>query len=322
MPITTTTTTATTTRPKTMQPQLPLQIYRYNSTKSRSAKNLQARMIPRAHATKPTQHNRQQQQQEEEETEKPSTNTNINKKETDQNPKPKPKQKLNQKKRTEESESEFDIDFDKELEILEQKDQQRNQQQQNDLQKQEASDLSTLNILSGIPSPTTAIDSCMDDGFQLDNGLRIENGDGVILVGGEAFSWRPWEIGNGQLVNDKGQFEVDDLLAWGVFNIVFPRPGEITFFFFSSFFFFFFFSSLLTILLIYIELLILGIGTTLFPLSPNTKRQINSLGMRVEVLDTRNAAAQFNLLATERGVSEIAAALIPMGWNGGSIYHG
>jgi hypothetical protein len=39
--------------------------------------------------------------------------------------------------------------------------------------------------------------------------------------------------------------------------------------------------------------------------------------MRVEVLDTRNAAAQFNLLATERGVSDVAAALIPIGWKDG-----
>jgi hypothetical protein len=35
------------------------------------------------------------------------------------------------------------------------------------------------------------------------------------------------------------------------------------------------------------------------------------------VLDTRNAAAQFNMLATERGVSEVAAALIPIGWQEG-----
>jgi hypothetical protein len=41
------------------------------------------------------------------------------------------------------------------------------------------------------------------------------------------------------------------------------------------------------------------------------------MGLRVEVLDTRNAASQFNLLATERGVSVIAAALIPIGWQEG-----
>lgn len=39
--------------------------------------------------------------------------------------------------------------------------------------------------------------------------------------------------------------------------------------------------------------------------------------MRVEVLDTRNAASQFNLLATERGIDNIAAALVPIGWKEG-----
>ena len=62
------------------------------------------------------------------------------------------------------------------------------------------------------------------------------------------------------------------------------------------------------------DMLILGVGGTMFPLSPETKRHINSLGIRVDILDTRNAAAQFNLLATERGVNEIAAAMIPIGW--------
>ena len=53
------------------------------------------------------------------------------------------------------------------------------------------------------------------------------------------------------------------------------------------------------------------------PLSPTTRRYISALGMRVDVLDTRNAASQFNLLATERGVSDVAAALIPLGWKEG-----
>lgn len=53
------------------------------------------------------------------------------------------------------------------------------------------------------------------------------------------------------------------------------------------------------------------------PLSPATKKHLSSLGLRVEVLDTRNAASQFNLLATERGTDEVAAALIPIGWREG-----
>lgn len=49
------------------------------------------------------------------------------------------------------------------------------------------------------------------------------------------------------------------------------------------------------------------------PLAPKTRAFINALGIRIEVADTRNASAQFNLLATERGVGSVAAALIPLG---------
>ena len=65
-----------------------------------------------------------------------------------------------------------------------------------------------------------------------------------------------------------------------------------------------------------IDLLILGLGASNYPLNPATRRYLNSLGVRVDVLDTRNAAAQFNLLATERGVGSIAAGLVPIGWQG------
>lgn len=54
----------------------------------------------------------------------------------------------------------------------------------------------------------------------------------------------------------------------------------------------------------------------MMPLSPQTKAHIHSLGIRVDIVDTRNAASQFNMLATERGVSEVAAAMIPSGWRG------
>jgi hypothetical protein len=38
------------------------------------------------------------------------------------------------------------------------------------------------------------------------------------------------------------------------------------------------------------------------------------MGIRIEVQDSRNAASQYNLLATERGVGQVAAALLPVGW--------
>ncbi|KAH8700340.1 hypothetical protein BGW36DRAFT_425170 [Talaromyces proteolyticus] len=152
-------------------------------------------------------------------------------------------------------------------------------------------DFAELNVLRNVPTPATAVDACLDDGFHLDNGVKITNGDGVLLVGGEAFAWRPWQsIQDGareQMVNEKGQFEVPEEV-WGLLSVVWPRP----------------------------DILILGLGSSIFPLSPQTKKHINSLGLRVDVQDTRNASAQFNLLATERGVTEVAAAMIPIGWKG------
>ncbi|KAL5343308.1 hypothetical protein BJX70DRAFT_353741 [Aspergillus crustosus] len=95
-------------------------------------------------------------------------------------------------------------------------------------------DFAALNVLGNIPTPTTAVDACLDTGFHLDNGVKITGGDGVLLVGGEAFTWRPWLVGkdadkgkNG-MVNTKGQFEVDEQ-AWGVFDLVWPRPGMFFF---------------------------------------------------------------------------------------------
>ncbi|KAJ5523294.1 hypothetical protein N7513_012838 [Penicillium frequentans] len=160
-------------------------------------------------------------------------------------------------------------------------------------------DFNALNVLGGVEAPTTAIDACLDSGFHLNSGLKITGGSGMMLVGGEAFSWKPWTEFEGKfanereakasMINAKGQFELGEE-AFGLLSVVWPRP----------------------------DMLILGLGASIYPLAPETKRQINSLGIRVDIQDTRNAAAQFNLLATERGVSEIAAAMIPISWKGRS----
>ncbi|KAL7918315.1 hypothetical protein ACQKWADRAFT_304511 [Trichoderma austrokoningii] len=148
-----------------------------------------------------------------------------------------------------------------------------------------------LDVLGSVPVPSTSVDVCMHDGFGLNSGITIEGGDGALLVGGEAFAWRPWEVrGERRLVNERGQFELPRE-AFGLFDMLWPRP----------------------------DLLIIGVGRHNLPLSPQTRQHISELGMRVEMLDTRNAAAQFNLLATERGVSEVAAALIPIGWEEGVV---
>lgn len=166
-----------------------------------------------------------------------------------------------------------------------------------------------MDIFSNTPAPTTAVDACIEDGFALNSGLKV-TGAGVMLLSGEAFKWRPWiqagrkegTIGSGgqgdddkgvrspggKLQNAKGQFEVPDHV-WGVLDLAWPKP----------------------------DLLFLGTGKSILPLSPATRRRINEFGIRIEVQDTRNAAAQYNMLATERGVQQVAAALVPIGWREG-----
>ncbi|GAB1320832.1 NADH dehydrogenase [ubiquinone] 1 alpha subcomplex assembly factor 3 [Madurella fahalii] len=170
-------------------------------------------------------------------------------------------------------------------------------------------DFGRMDVLGGAPVPATAVKTCHADGFSLQSGTRLAGGDGALLVGGEAFAWRPW-LGDGagggggggsgmsgmgegkgrrrRLVNDKGQWEVGEE-GFALLGVLWPRP----------------------------DLLILGLGPEIRPLSPATRRIISDLGMRVEVLDTRNAASQYNMLATERGVGDVAAALIPLGWKDG-----
>ncbi|KAJ4392054.1 hypothetical protein N0V93_005675 [Gnomoniopsis smithogilvyi] len=148
-------------------------------------------------------------------------------------------------------------------------------------------DFSRMDMLGQTPAPSTSVDICSSDGFKLNSGVSIYEGKGVLLVGGEAFEWQPW--GNDmRLVNAKGQWEVPEG-AWALLDLLWPRP----------------------------DLLIIGLGPEMRPLSPATRRHLTGLGLRVEVLDTRNAASQFNMLATERGVDDVAAALIPIGWRDG-----
>lgn len=91
--------------------------------------------------------------------------------------------------------------------------------------------------MGNIPAPTTAITTCLEDGFNLNSGLRIDGGSGCLLVAGEAFRWRPWQAGSRNetsgswraLVNSMGQWEVSKE-AWGLLELVWPKPGMYTFF--------------------------------------------------------------------------------------------
>jgi hypothetical protein len=97
-----------------------------------------------------------------------------------------------------------------------------------------------MDVLASTPVPSTAVEVCREDGFGLNSGVQITGGDGALLVGGEAFCWRPWEVpgsslkkgegkGGKRLVNEKGQWEVGEE-AFEVLGLVWPRPGEFLYF--------------------------------------------------------------------------------------------
>jgi hypothetical protein len=65
----------------------------------------------------------------------------------------------------------------------------------------------------------------MYDGFGLNSGITVTGGNGVLLIDGEVFNWRPWEAkGSMNLVNKKGQFELPPK-AFALFDLLWPRPG-------------------------------------------------------------------------------------------------
>lgn len=85
---------------------------------------------------------------------------------------------------------------------------------------------SELDVLGGMPAPSTSVDVCMHDGFGLNSGITISGGDGAMLVNGEAFSWRPWEaVGQKRLLNSKGQFDIP-AETLGMLDLLWPRPGN------------------------------------------------------------------------------------------------
>jgi hypothetical protein len=85
-------------------------------------------------------------------------------------------------------------------------------------------DFGRMDVLSATPVPSTSVDVCMSDGFALNSGVKILGGDGAMLVGGQAFAWRPWDPKTRRLVNDKGQWEVPEE-SFALFGLLWPRPG-------------------------------------------------------------------------------------------------
>ena len=137
--------------------------------------------------------------------------------------------------------------------------------------------------------------------------MKTGGGKGVLLVGGECFLWDFWrqrqvdtteKMSQGsmlqvavEMVDKRGMLTIPES-AFGVLELLHPKP----------------------------DLLLLGTGGKLWMLSKKTRDYLSGvLGIRVDVMDTANASAAYNLLAQERGVEGgggVGAALLPLGWTG------
>jgi NADH dehydrogenase [ubiquinone] 1 alpha subcomplex assembly factor 3 len=150
-------------------------------------------------------------------------------------------------------------------------------------------DFGALDVLRNTKIPATNVDACTTMGFHLNNGTKTADGSGILLLGGEAFRWRPWgpEKTVGSLLSRTGVLNVEKDM-FGLLDVLHPKP----------------------------DLLIIGTGDKLWMLSPQTRAYLESIGIRVEMQDTANAASTYNLLATERGVEGVGAAMLPIGFKG------
>ena len=177
-------------------------------------------------------------------------------------------------------------------------------------------DFATMDIYAsaGIEEPATSIDACTLDGFHLNNGVITEGNRGVMLLGGEGFVWAPWNLEGGSTrtgmtsgtAAPKAKGPATPTSPFTPFltrtsTLNFP-PATL---------------SLLSLLFPKPDLLIFGTGARLHMLSKETRRYLSEeLGVKVDVMDTANAAAAYNLLVMERGVEGVGAVLVPRGFRG------
>ncbi|KAG7571476.1 hypothetical protein FFLO_00659 [Filobasidium floriforme] len=116
-------------------------------------------------------------------------------------------------------------------------------------------------------------------GFHLSDGLIIPGG--VIFLDDRAFLWDVDPVAV-EKVSGRPVWREWSVERFKVFETVLPRP----------------------------EILLLGTGSTVLPPPPELRSYISSLGIQLDVMDSRNACSTFNLLAEEGRT--MAAALMPL----------
>ncbi|KAF9478652.1 DUF498-domain-containing protein [Pholiota conissans] len=139
-------------------------------------------------------------------------------------------------------------------------------------------DRSFTNLLADDNPPAVQVSSISNDGIQLVDGLVLPGP--CIFLEGKVFLWNVPET------NAWSKVKEERWKAWGkeffeLFEVVTPRP----------------------------EILLLGTGKTLVQPPKFLREYMSTLGIQLDVLDTRNACSTYNLLSEEG--RRVAAALLP-----------
>lgn len=144
--------------------------------------------------------------------------------------------------------------------------------------------LANFDILASSEQPQNNIEMIQDDSILFTNLSLIKSpgpkGEilGCLLLHNETFE-----------MNFTGRVEVAkhivkfDNVVLQIFKAIFPKP----------------------------DLLVIGLGSKTRVLDSGNKAFLNSLGMQYEMSDSKNAALNYDLLATERGWNNISALILP-----------
>jgi len=140
-------------------------------------------------------------------------------------------------------------------------------------------DRSFTNLLADDNPPPVQVSSLSDKGILLADGLLIPGA--CIFLEGKVYLWDTPDL------NTNSRKTQEIWRAWAeerfqIFDVVTPRP----------------------------EILLLGTGRKLIQLPPFIQAYLGTLGIQLDVMDTRNACSTYNLLAEEG--RRVAAALLPL----------